>query len=134
MTTDMGDASHARHILPTMAIPMRYVTYPEDTRRNDNVIMTSKRRRFDVLMTLLLRRVFVGPCTTHTRSPTRALRSVSISDKLCGEDSNPRQRQGSKLRGAEGQNAPKLSPNAPRLLNLGAKFCYLIQPDICFEA
>ena len=42
--------------------------------------------------------------------------------------------QGSKLRGAEGQNAPKVSPNAPRLLNLGAKFCYPIQPDICFEA
>ena len=42
--------------------------------------------------------------------------------------------QGSKLRGAEGQNAPKLSPNAPRLLNLGAKFCYPIQPDIWFEA
>ena len=42
--------------------------------------------------------------------------------------------QGSKLRGAEGQNAPELSPNAPRLLNLGAKFCYPIQPDICFEA
>ena len=42
--------------------------------------------------------------------------------------------QGSKLRGAEVQNAPKLSPNAPRLLNLGAKFCYPIQPDICFEA
>ena len=42
--------------------------------------------------------------------------------------------QGSKLRGAEGQNAPKLIPNAPRLLNLGAKFCYPIQPDICFEA
>ena len=42
--------------------------------------------------------------------------------------------QGSKLRGAEGQNAPKLSQNAPRLLNLGAKFCYPIQPDICFEA
>ena len=42
--------------------------------------------------------------------------------------------QGSKLRGAEGQNAPRLSPNAPRLLNLGAKFCYPIQPDICFEA
>ena len=44
------------------------------------------------------------------------------------------QPQGSKLRGAEGQNAPKLSANAPRLLNLGAKFCYPIQPDICFEA
>ena len=42
--------------------------------------------------------------------------------------------QGSKLRGAEGQNAPKLSLNAPRLSNLGAKFCYPIQPDICFEA
>ena len=42
--------------------------------------------------------------------------------------------QGSKLRGAEGQNAPKLSPNAPGLLNPGAKFCYPIQPDICFEA
>ena len=42
--------------------------------------------------------------------------------------------QGSKLRGAEGQNAPKLSPNAPRLMNIGAKFCYPIQPDICFEA
>ena len=42
--------------------------------------------------------------------------------------------QGSKLRGAEGQNAPKLSPNAPGLLNLAAKFCYPIQPDISFEA
>ena len=42
--------------------------------------------------------------------------------------------QGSKLRGAEGQNAPELSPNGPRLLNLGAKSCYPIQPDICFEA
>ena len=42
--------------------------------------------------------------------------------------------QGSKLRGAEGQNAPKLSPNAPRLLNLGAKFCYPIQTDTCFVA
>ena len=42
--------------------------------------------------------------------------------------------QGSKLRGAQGQNAPKLSPNAPRLLNLGAKFCYPIQPDLWFEA
>ena len=41
--------------------------------------------------------------------------------------------QGSKLRGPEGQNAPKLSPNAPRLLNLGANFSYPIQPDICFE-
>ena len=49
-------------------------------------------------------------------------------------ESAPEQLQGSKLRGAEGQNAPKLSPNAPRLLNLGAKFCYPIQPDICFEA
>ena len=46
----------------------------------------------------------------------------------------PLTHQGSKLRGAEGQNAPELSPNAPRLLNLGAKFCYPIQPDICFEA
>ena len=42
--------------------------------------------------------------------------------------------QGSKLRGAKGQNAPKLSPNAPSLWNLGAKFCFPIQPDICFEA
>ena len=33
---------------------------PADTRRNNNVIMTSKRRRFDVMMTLLLRRVPVG--------------------------------------------------------------------------
>ena len=55
---------------------------------------------------------------------------VSISFYLFFSNLN----QGSKLRGAEGQNAPKLSPNAPRLLNLGAKFCYPIQPDICFEA
>ena len=33
--------------------------YPTDTRRNNNLIMTSK-RRFDVIMTLLLRRVSVG--------------------------------------------------------------------------
>ena len=33
---------------------------PVDTRRNNNVILTSKRRRFDVKMTLLLRRVPVG--------------------------------------------------------------------------
>ena len=41
---------------------------------------------------------------------------------------------GFEIKGAEGQNAPNLIPNAPRLLNLGAKFCYPIQPDICFEA
>ena len=52
----------------------------------------------------------------------------------CWQHHSNYQIQGSKLRGAEGQNAPKLSPNAPRLLNLGAKFCYPIQPDICFEA
>ena len=33
---------------------------PADTRRNSNVIMMSKRRRFDVIMTLLLRRVPVA--------------------------------------------------------------------------
>ena len=62
----------------------------------------------------------------------------NITGPLCGESFGHRlishTKQGSKLRGAEGQNAPKLSPNAPRLLNLGAKFCYPIQPDICFEA
>ena len=33
---------------------------PADTWRNDNVIITSKRRRFDVMMTLLLRRMSAG--------------------------------------------------------------------------
>ena len=33
---------------------------PEGTWRNNNVIMTPKRRRFDVIMTLLLRRVSAG--------------------------------------------------------------------------
>ena len=32
---------------------------PPNTRRNTNVIMTSKRRHFDVIMTLLLRHVYV---------------------------------------------------------------------------
>ena len=35
--------------------------------------------------------------------------------------------QGSKLRGAEGQNAPWLTLNAPRLLSVGAKFCSLFK-------
>ena len=34
--------------------------HPADTRRNNNVILTSKRRCFDVIMTLLLRLVSVG--------------------------------------------------------------------------
>ena len=40
---------------------------PADMRRNDSVIITSKRRRFDVIMTLLLRHVSVGkdPFTLH---------------------------------------------------------------------
>ena len=33
---------------------------PTGTRRNDNVIMTSKRRRFDVIMKFLLRPVSNG--------------------------------------------------------------------------
>ena len=33
---------------------------PADTQRNDDVIITSKRRRFDVIMTLLLRHVPAG--------------------------------------------------------------------------
>ena len=41
---------------------------------------------------------------------------------------------GFEIKGSREENAPKLSPNAPRLLNLGAKFCYPIQPDICIEA
>ena len=56
------------------------------------------------------------------------------TDKALEDGSSSPDHQGSKLRGAEGQNSPKLSPNAPRLLNLGAKFCYPIQPDIWFEA
>ena len=34
--------------------------HPTGTLRNNNVIMTSKRRRFDVIVTLLLRRVSAG--------------------------------------------------------------------------
>ena len=56
------------------------------------------------------------------------------NDRTRGHQKKLRKQQGSKLRGAEGQNAPKLSPNAPRLLNLGAKFCYPIQTDTCFVA
>ena len=33
---------------------------PADTQRNNNVIMTSRRRRFDAIMTLSLRRVSIG--------------------------------------------------------------------------
>ena len=36
------------------------IGYPAGTRRNNNVIMTSKRRRFDVIMTSLLRHVPTG--------------------------------------------------------------------------
>ena len=35
-------------------------TLPEGTRRNNNVTITSKRRRFDVIMTLLLRHMSTG--------------------------------------------------------------------------
>ena len=35
-------------------------THPADTQRKKYVIMTSKRLRFDVVMTLSLRRVLVG--------------------------------------------------------------------------
>ena len=35
--------------------------------------------------------------------------------------------QGSKLRGAEGQNAPQLTLKAPRSLSVGAKFCSLFK-------
>ena len=38
----------------------RRVTFPAGTRRNDSVIITSKWRRFDVIMTLLLRCVPAG--------------------------------------------------------------------------
>ena len=38
----------------------RSVTFPASTRRNNSVIITSKRRRFDVIMTLLLRCVPAG--------------------------------------------------------------------------
>ena len=41
-------------------VPSHNLHYPADTRRNDTVIMTSKRRRFDVIMTLSLRHVPVG--------------------------------------------------------------------------
>ena len=68
-------------------------------------------------------------CPADSWPPGPAIEPSTISSPVSGACV-----QGSKLRGAEGQNAPKLSPNAPRLLNLGAKFCYPIQPDICFEA
>ena len=49
-----------------------HLTTPVDTRREINVIMTSKRRRFDVIMTLSLRRVPVGVrCTWITSSYVR---------------------------------------------------------------
>ena len=42
---------------------------PAGTWRINNVIMTSKRRRFDVIMTLLLRRVPAGRGRTYTNFP-----------------------------------------------------------------
>ena len=39
---------------------LEHMQAPSGQRRNNNVIMTSKRRRFDVIMTLLLRIVPVG--------------------------------------------------------------------------
>ena len=46
----------------TVVLPTRMITSnrtPVNTRRNDNVIMTSQ-RRFDVILTLFLRRVSAG--------------------------------------------------------------------------
>ena len=48
--------------------------YPADIRRNNNDIMTSKRRRFDVIMVLLLRHVPAGQ-----ESPQRAHDSIITS-------------------------------------------------------
>ena len=72
--------------------------------------------------------------TTKLFTQTKIHKANKVFVMLCLVAEQNGQKQGSKLRGAEGQNAPKLSPNAPRLLNLGAKFCCPIQPDICFEA
>ena len=41
-------------------INSRGIDYPEGTPRNNDVITTPKRRRFNVIMTLLLRHVSVG--------------------------------------------------------------------------
>ena len=48
--------------MKSLHIELRFgeLHFPVGTQRNDNVIITSKRRRFDVIMTLLLRRVPAG--------------------------------------------------------------------------
>ena len=43
-----------------VAVIMAACVLPTDARRNNNVIFTSKRRRFDITMTLFLRRVSPG--------------------------------------------------------------------------
>ena len=53
---------------------MLQLTSPADTWRNNNVIMASKRRRFDVKITLLLRRAPAG---------TKLDSSIHGLDKKC---------------------------------------------------
>ena len=56
-----------------------------DTWRNDNVIMTSKRRRFDVIMTLLLRCVSTGLyLLQQIKNSTFILNSKTIKDTAVG--------------------------------------------------
>ena len=65
--------------------------FPMRTQRNNNVIMTSKRRRFDVIMTLLLRRVsdglfFPGEQDLNPMMWTNVYKLVYICIYLYGPD------------------------------------------------
>ena len=59
-----------------------------DTRRNDNAIITPKRRRFDVIMMLLLRHIFpLGrthlSCIFNTRAPSQTLNQCWLTIRQC---------------------------------------------------
>ena len=51
---------------------------PANTLRNNNVVITSKRRRFDVITTLLLRHVFRGIYPVHISAVTHSRRSAVL--------------------------------------------------------
>ena len=55
---------------------------PVDTQRNNNVIMTSKRRRFDIIITLLLRRV---PTGIYPTGSARGMFSWPYHRNTCGK-------------------------------------------------
>ena len=62
------DAMYSRYLAVTFfKSTHNTLAVPTDTWRNNNVIITSKRRRFDVIMTLLWRRVPAGVARPRVR-------------------------------------------------------------------